>query len=51
VNCLLGYLSLAGYIPHPPDDLTQLGTIGLDNEVNRQAIDGLGAAGVDLSTG
>src|SRR6516225_8479716 len=27
-------------VPHPPDDLTQLGTIGLDNEVNRQAIDG-----------
>src|SRR5262245_56326603 len=26
-------------VPHPPDDLTQLGTIGLDNEVNRQAID------------
>jgi hypothetical protein len=38
-------------VPHPPDDLTQLGTIGLDNEVNRQAIDGLGAAGVDLSPG
>jgi hypothetical protein len=51
VNCLLGYLSLAGYIPHPPDDLTQLGTIGLDKDVNRQAIDGLGAAGVDLSPG
>jgi hypothetical protein len=30
---------------------SQLGTIGLDNEVNRQAIDGLGAAGVDLSPG
>jgi len=27
------------------------GTIGLDNEVNRQAIDGLGAAGVDLLPG
>ena len=38
-------------VPHPPDDLTQLGTIGLDNEVNRQAMDGLGAAGVDLSPG
>jgi hypothetical protein len=38
-------------VPHPPDDLTQLGTIGLDNEVNRQAIYGLGAAGVDLSPG
>ena len=25
-------------VPHPPDDLTQLGTIGLDNEVDRQAI-------------
>src|SRR5246127_3945587 len=24
----------------PPDDLTQLGTIGLDNEVNRQAVSG-----------
>src|SRR5206468_9039679 len=31
----------------PPDDLTQLGTIGLDNEVNRQAVSGarLGRAG------
>src|SRR5262245_10388731 len=28
-------------VPHPPDDFTQLGTIGLDNEVNRQAIEGL----------
>src|SRR5262245_61394726 len=27
-------------VPHSPDDLTQLGTIGLDNEVDRQAIDG-----------
>jgi hypothetical protein len=44
-------MSLAGYIPYPPDDLTQLGTIGLDNEVNRQAIDGLGASGLDLSPG
>src|SRR3954453_525223 len=25
-------------VPHPLDDLTQLGTIGLDNEVDRQAI-------------
>ena len=25
---------------HPPDDLTQLGTIGLDNEVDRQAVGG-----------
>src|ERR1051326_6404323 len=24
----------------PPDDLTQLGTIGFDNEVNRQAVSG-----------
>src|SRR5438477_5317613 len=24
-------------VPHPLDDLTQLGTIGLDNEVDRQA--------------
>ena len=38
-------------VPHPLDDLTQLVTIGLDNEVNRQAIDGLGAAGADLSPG
>src|SRR5215467_11419497 len=31
----------------PPDDLTQLGTIGLDHEVNRQAVGGarLGRAG------
>src|SRR5207248_8730853 len=27
-------------VPHPPDDLTQLGTIGLDNEVDRQAVGG-----------
>ena len=26
--------------PHPLDDLTQLGTIGLDNEVDRQAVGG-----------
>src|SRR5437762_5981994 len=27
-------------VPHPLDDLTQLGTIGLNNEVNRQAVGG-----------
>src|SRR5215468_2522422 len=27
-------------VPHPPDDLSQLGTIGLDNEVDRQAVGG-----------
>jgi hypothetical protein len=27
-------------VPHPLDDLTQLGTIGLDNEVDRQALGG-----------
>jgi hypothetical protein len=27
-------------VPHPPDDLTQLGTIGFDNEVDRQAVGG-----------
>src|SRR5207248_10668771 len=27
-------------VPHPLDDLTQLGTIGLDNEVDRQAVGG-----------
>src|SRR3954453_3252440 len=27
-------------VPHPPDDLTQLGAIGLDNEVDREAVDG-----------
>ena len=27
-------------IPHPLDDLTQLGAIGLDNEVDRQAVGG-----------
>ena len=27
-------------VPHPLDDLTQLGTIGLDNEVDREAIGG-----------
>src|SRR3954449_11198500 len=25
-------------VPHPLDDLTQLGTIGLDNEIDRQAV-------------
>src|ERR1051326_1213906 len=25
-------------VPHPLDDLTQLGAIGLDNEVDRQAV-------------
>src|SRR5436305_10848177 len=25
-------------VPHPPDDLTQLGTIGHDNEIDRQAV-------------
>src|SRR5215472_5479341 len=29
---------LQSSVPHPLDDLTQLGTIGLDNEVDRQAI-------------
>src|SRR5438105_14850988 len=27
-------------VTQPPDDLTQLGAIGLDNEVDRQAVDG-----------
>src|SRR5437588_9450506 len=27
-------------VPHPPDDLTQLGTIGFDNEVDHQAVGG-----------
>ena len=27
-------------VTHPPDDLIQLGTIGLDNEVDRQAVGG-----------
>src|SRR3954463_8235427 len=27
-------------VPHSLDDLTQLGAIGLDNEVDRQAVDG-----------
>src|SRR4051794_41045440 len=27
-------------VPHSLDNLTQLGAIGLDNEVNRQAVDG-----------
>src|SRR5204863_6042748 len=27
-------------VTHPPDDLTELGTIGLDNEVDRQAVGG-----------
>src|SRR6187399_2976268 len=27
-------------VPHPLDDLTQLGTIGFDNEVDRQAVGG-----------
>src|SRR5262245_42262191 len=34
-------------VPHTPDDLTQLGAIGHDNEVDRQAVGGpcLGRAG------
>src|SRR5215831_18113409 len=28
------------FVPDPLDDLTQLGTIGLDNEVDRQAVGG-----------
>src|SRR5215813_10424646 len=34
-------------IPDPPDNLTQLGAIGYDDEVNRQAVSGprLGRAG------
>jgi hypothetical protein len=38
-------------VPHPLDDLTQLGAIGLDNEVDRQAVGGpcLGWAGDDTS--
>src|SRR6266702_6261998 len=27
-------------VPHPPHDLTQLGTIGLDNEIDRQPVGG-----------
>jgi hypothetical protein len=27
-------------VTHPPDDFTQLGTIGLDHEVDRQAVGG-----------
>src|SRR5512142_2117700 len=27
-------------VPHPPHDLTQLGTIGLDNEIDSQAVGG-----------
>src|ERR1051325_81828 len=27
-------------VPYPLDDLTQLGTLGLDNEVHRQAVGG-----------
>src|SRR6267142_1808404 len=27
-------------VPHPLDDLSQLGTIGLDNEVDREAVGG-----------
>jgi hypothetical protein len=27
-------------VPHPLDDLTQLDTIGLDHEVDREAVDG-----------
>ena len=28
------------FVPHPPDDLSQLGTIGLNNEVDSQAVGG-----------
>src|SRR3954447_24451691 len=29
-------------VPHPLDDVTQLGAIGLDNEVDRQSLGGVG---------
>src|SRR6186713_1252754 len=34
-------------VPHPLDDLTQLGTIGLDNEVDREAVGGPRLEGPD----
>ena len=38
-------------VPHPLHDLTQLGTIGLDNEIDRQAVGGprLGRPTTDTS--
>ena len=35
-------------VPHALDDLTQLGTIGLDNEVDRQAVGGALAKAIIL---
>jgi hypothetical protein len=29
---------LQSFVPHPLDDLTQLGAIGNDNEVDRQTV-------------
>src|SRR5438034_4973020 len=34
-------------VPHPLDDLSQLGTIGLDNEVDREAVGGPRLGGPD----
>ena len=34
------YVRPQSSVTHPLDDLTQLGTIGLDNEVDRQALTG-----------
>ncbi len=36
------------FVPHALDDLTQLGTIGLDNEVDRQAVGGALAKAIIL---
>jgi hypothetical protein len=37
-------------VTHPLDDLTQLGTIGLDNEVDRQAVGGRASGGPTMDT-
>ena len=37
-------------VPHPPDDLTQLGTIGRDNKVDRQPSAGRASGGPAMVT-
>src|SRR5215475_9898025 len=39
-DCDVADVRAQSSVAHPPDDLTQLSTIGLDNEVDRQAVGG-----------
>src|SRR6266480_2371419 len=39
-GCDVAYVRPQSSVPHPLHDLTQLGAIGLDNEIDRQAVGG-----------